>query len=387
MNPSKVIIVTVGQPSTNPRTMKEVEALTRKGIKVKVFYGFWTRWAKDTDRPLMKDCAAEFVLVGGDPDEATFDWWMSRITHKLFRLMSAYIPGARKYAVSRISFALARIVKKEKADLFIAHNLGALPAAALAARSHKSALGFDAEDYHRGQYDDPHSQEVRNTIALENEFIPACDYVTAASPLIAAVYQRLYPRVPVFAINNVFEKKYLQPFRESHSPGLSLFWFSQRVGPDRGLEVIIDTLNLLRGHDLKLYLLGECSPEYKNELLGRAENKAAITFLDPVPSAGIFSIAARFDVGLCTEIPLVRENRDICLANKLFTYLLAGNCIIASETQAQKKFWTDYPGMGFLFRHDDPGHLAAQLQKIYNDRSLLEQCRKRCLDLAASTLN
>lgn len=429
MSPAKVVIVTVGQPSTNPRTMKEVEALSKKGIKVKVFYGYWTQWAKDTDAALLKGCDAEFVLVGGDPDQAKFNWWLSRIMHRLFRAMSSSIPAARKYAVNRISFALARVVKKEKADLFIAHNLGALPAAVFAARRQKSRVGFDAEDYHRGQYDDPHSPEARNTIALENEFIPACDYVTAASPLIAAAYQRIYPRVPVSTINNVFERKYLQPSQAaapglsqspdlsqapnpnlamglsqapnpshetglsqaaapnpSHAPGLSLFWFSQRVGPHRGLEVVIDALNLLPDNNLELYLLGECSPEYKNELLGRAKNKNAITFLDPVASAGIFSLSARFDIGLSTEIPHC-ENRDICLVNKIFTYLLAGNCIIASDTQAQKKFWADYQGIGFLYKHADPADLAAQLQKVSEDRVLLEHCRQRSLELAASKLN
>ncbi len=41
-----------------------------------------------------------------------------------------------------------------KADLYIAHNLGALTAAAMAAQKNNARYSFDAEDFHRAQEED-----------------------------------------------------------------------------------------------------------------------------------------------------------------------------------------------------------------------------------------
>jgi glycosyltransferase involved in cell wall biosynthesis len=386
MRQPKIVIATTGQPSTNPRTMKEVEALTAAGFDVKVFYSFWAHWARSTDRHFLEAYPGVFTEVGGNPYTAKRTWYLSRIWHKLFRLAGSHIPGFRKYAMERASLSLIRAIAQEPADLYIAHNIGALPAIAMAAGRRKAPFGYDAEDYHRGQFYTPGSVISKAIRTIEDEFIPTCNYVTAASPLIARAYGRLFPAASITTINNVFSKRYLQPLKDTNKAGLSLFWFSQTVGPERGIEVVVDAMNRLKGYEISLCLLGECSEEYKSILLSRSENKEVLTFMAPVPLSEIFVIAANFDIGLSTEIPYC-DNRNFCLTNKLFSYLLAGNCIIASDTLAQKNFLSEYEGIGLLYRHADPDDLALQLKKLYMNRSLLEDCRRKSIGLAASTLN
>ena len=62
--------------------------------------------------------------------------------------MAAARERAMHYVVPELAHAAAAVA----ADLYIAHNLAALPAARHAARRHRGRLGFDAEDYHRGQF-------------------------------------------------------------------------------------------------------------------------------------------------------------------------------------------------------------------------------------------
>jgi glycosyltransferase involved in cell wall biosynthesis len=111
-----------------------------------------------------------------------------------------------------------------------------------------------------------------------------------------------------------------------------------------------------------------------------------IQFLQPAAPDAIFKIAAQYDIGLATEVPH-SENRRLCLTNKLFTYVLAGNCIVASDTPAQKKFLEEHPGIGVLYDRNDASSLSSQLEKLYHDRELLLNCRLRSNEFASEDLN
>jgi glycosyltransferase involved in cell wall biosynthesis len=98
------------------------------------------------------------------------------------------------------------------------------------------------------------------------------------------------------------------------------------------------------------------------------------------------AFAARFDVGLATEkaTPL---NRNICLTNKIFTYLLAGNCILASDTDAQKGFLYSYKQVGLLYKNEDIKDLAQKIDFLFKDRSFLNNCKESSFALALKELN
>lgn len=376
----------IGQPSTNPRMLKEVEALLRHGYQVKVYYGYWTSWALANDELLKKQYPGVFHMIGGSPFEQKGLYLLSRIIHKSARLLTAWFPGLRDYSLNRPCYFLERAACGERADLFIGHNLGSLPSVVKAAKKWGTRCGFDAEDYHRGQFGSPTDPGYRYTVATEKKYMPACDYLTSAAPLIAAAYKKILPSGNIVVINNVFSKKWLQPLPEINTGPLRLFWFSQTVGGDRGLELIIEAINLLPGRAIRLDLMGDCPESFRKYLEGLAGNHIVLNFLPPVPADELFTLAASYDIGMASEVPH-SENRDICLTNKLFTYLLAGNCILASDTKAQRQFMESNPGVGFLYRNDSPDELAARLDALYKDRTTLQQCRQLAQVLASDKYN
>src|SRR5260370_1251501 len=76
---------------------------------------------------------------------------------------------------------------------------------------------------------------------VERESLPQCCYVTAASPGIAGAYASKYGIPTPTSILNVFPlaERPLR-FRETRPDGpLRLYWFSQTIGPGRGLENVI----------------------------------------------------------------------------------------------------------------------------------------------------
>lgn len=263
--------------------------------------------------------------------------------------------------------------------------MGALAPAFYAAKKNNAKYAFDAEDYHRGQISII-SRESKNIVSIEDKYLPHVKYITAASPLIADKYKSLFPDKKVLVINNVFSKKYLSNNIYINYSSLQLFWFSQYLGINRGIETVIEAINLLPSYNITFHLLGECPEDYKNILNTLSLKKECLNFIPPVSPEEIFTIASQYDVGMATDVPN-NENRNICLANKLFSYLLAGNCIVASDTLAQKKFMEENPETGLIYKNNDACDLAKKLELLYNDRNLLLCYKKNSRQLAATKLN
>ncbi|WP_443944231.1 hypothetical protein ACJVDH_15070 [Pedobacter sp. AW1-32] len=279
-----------------------------------------------------------------------------------------------------------------KSNLYIAHNLGALPVAAIAAKRLGSNSGFDAEDFHRQEVSDASfSKEYQATKLIEDTFIPQLNHFTAASPMIANAYTQLYVNKRVQTLNNVFSKNlFCQPKKQLDDQTLKLFWFSQTIGQGRGIEDVLKAIGQLRNPCITLSLLGAI--DHYNTMYFKSVAKQAgllanqLAFLAPVSPKEVFVIANQHDIGLALEqaSPL---NRDICLTNKIFTYLGAGLATIATETSAQRAFIEQFPQIGKSYKIGDIDHLASIIEYYYLDKEALKTVKNASYQLAKTTLN
>lgn len=385
-----IVFITTGQPSTNPRMIKEYMTLKKEGYNIKVIYSYWTNWALKTDEDYFKAGELhkeDFILAGGTPYIKKCHYFLTRLFHKFFKTTVSFIPSFTKWTIARPSYALYLKAISTYADLYIAHNPGALPAAFMAAKKNKSKLGFDAEDFHRGEHFDQSSPDALAVKYIEDEYLPQCDYITAASPMIGNAYKKLYPSQKIVVINNVFSKKYLQKIHKESHDHLRLFWFSQTIGPHRGLETAVKAIEILKGKcKIELHLMGNVLSGYSSQLIKLTTHSGFIHFIPPVAPDRVFEQASKFDVGLSLEVPET-ENRDYCLTNKLFTYLMSGNCVIFSDTSAQKDFIESYPGIGYLVDADNEIKLSEILFCLHNNREKLYEKRFNSLRVAAQYLN
>lgn len=274
------------------------------------------------------------------------------------------------------------------ADLYIGHNIGALPIVAKVARRLNKPYAFDAEDFHREEsVSDTGSGMGKWKRLLEEQYFPGAAYLTAASPLIAAEYQKHFPAKSFATLNNVFSRAQQPPFRESAGGPLKLFWFSQTIGTDRGLGDVFAALQRIPHIPVRLTLLGRCTEAIKQAFLSRRSTPDhVIKILDPMAPDSIFELAAGQDIGLALE-PGFSKNNNIALSNKIFTYLLAGNAVIATETSAQKQFMEQYPGVGRSYPIGDVQALAAHLEYYYFNRQALDDARRAAWRLANEKLN
>ena len=385
---SKIIcLITSGQPSTNPRLVKEADALTQAGHEVIVIYAFWANWAQKADRLVLFDKAWKAIQVGGTSTDQKWKWYWTRIRHKIAQLLPIG-HAAKLRAICRPFDELLTAAKAQKADLYIGHNLAALPVAYWAAKSNKSRVAFDLEDFHRAEEKniDPSRQALK--LLIENHYLPKVDALTAASPLIAENYERVLPDAPrIRVVLNTFPKAVQSPYRQTTEQVLKLFWFSQTVGPDRGLEDVFRALEKIPNIQVQLSLIGNVSEAVRWQFLEAVSSpNHNIEFLGTVAPDKIFEIAARHDIGLALERK-TPFNRDICLTNKIFTYLLSGNALIATATQAQSKFMTEYPKLGVVYEHGDTSALAKIIENYALDRVALEAARLAAWNIAHQKLN
>lgn len=389
-----IVLITSGQPATNPRVVKEADTFQANGYEVTVLHCYWNRWASLADKELMRTREWKLIRVAGDPFKRVLEYYTSKLLQQAAKYCTLIWFKNRLgiYALSRATFPLLRAAMQIPADMYLAHNLAALPAAVEAAKLHLAVAGFDAEDYHREETKIcPNDLNFRLKVMLEDLYIPQLDYFTASSNSIAGLYYNQYQRAAT-VIRNLLPVVQ-QPINRTGGltpRTLKLFWFSQTIGPDRGLETVIMALRYLEPATYELHLLGAQKPGYLRQLrvLATANDIPMynIHFHEPASPAELVKHCARYDVGLASE-PAHCGNNDAALSNKLFTYIQAGLAVLLSDTKAQKAFYDQHPEIGKCYQRNSEQALAKAIQHYIDHDQELQDTKRRNYQLGQQSLN
>ena len=95
---------------------------------------------------------------------------------------------------------------------------------------------------------------------------------------------------------------------------------------------------------------------------------------DPAAPDDMVRLAQPYDAGLACEEPL-GLSRQLCLANKLFTYLAAGVPVILSRTPAQARLEPELADAAFGYDCGDADRVAQILAGLSSDAALRERAR------------
>ena len=394
---ARICLISPGHLSTNPRLVKEADALQSAGHDVQVIAADYVGWARRADEEFANRSWRLAARVPFGPDAPAtrrgLHWARRRAARALWSA------GLRRDGILRAAWhpigpELARAAKRVEADLYVAHYPAALPAAAHAAAARGARYAFDAEDFHLG--DPPESEafdELRAMVrAIESRYLPGCAYVSAASPGIADAYQQAYGIARPVVIFNVFplsEAPAGPTARGSVRPGPSVYWFSQTIGPDRGLECLVQAIGRSRSAP-HAYLQGNLQPGFGKELAVLAAAAGAqdrVHCLDPERPSDLVRRAATFDLGFVGETGCT-PNRRIALTNKLFAYWLAGLPCVASDIPPHRALAAEAGPAMACFPVDDADALAAALDGLLDagDGGLAE-ARNQAWSLAQRRFN
>src|SRR5436305_14252421 len=116
---AKICLITPGQPSINPRLVKEADALVEVGHDVHVLCSHMVRWADEADRTLLSTRRWTCFYVGGERGSFLYAW--TRLRHGLARKFCCSGNWVLESALTRVTPELLSAAERFSADLYIAH--------------------------------------------------------------------------------------------------------------------------------------------------------------------------------------------------------------------------------------------------------------------------
>ena len=381
---ARLTLLTAGHVATCPRMVKAADALSEAGHEVHVISTSFVSWARQADDALAAERPWRWTRIDFERAHARGRWMRtalaSRIAGLLARGSTRRIPhrvAVRAYAPYHTE--LVRRATAEPADLVYGGTAGGVHAAGAAARRLGVPFGVDLEDFHIAEQGDGPSARRSHALAerLLRQTLPRAAFRTVAGRPIGDAFERHFG-VSCIPINNVFPLGSMEPPPPNPTDALRLYWFSQTLGPGRGLEDLVAAVGRAQV-PVQLALRGRALPGYIEHLRqesGRAAPTLTIVAHPPGAPDAMVTLCQEHDVGLALEQTVV-PNRDICLTNKLFAFIAAGRPIIGTATTAQRPILESLGPGAKLVAPGDVSGLAEAIREWWTDRAGLADAGAR----------
>lgn len=388
----RICIVTPGYISATPRVVREADALSAANFDVRVVctQGHLTD-VRAFDRAVLAGRAWQAAIFRWSKDERDERWAFYRtgLRQRAVRAVAraaSGVGGLTERAEGRAFPELAKLAARQPADLYIGHYPTGLAAARWAADRHGAEVGYDVEDLYADTFaDSAHWAASRSRIlTIEQRHVSGCCYISAVSAPVADVFRARYLVARPAVVHNAHpwsDRAGLDgAVKERQGPALSLFWYSQTVGLDRGLQDAIRAMGRA-GVPLQLHLRGFVDPAVKAEFTRLALECGipnALHFHPACAPSELLSRAVEHDVGLALEMG-DSLNRKLTVTNKLLLYLVAGLAVVASDLPGQRSVMTTCPDAGVLWRPGDIEAMAQQLRLWSASRGALRAAKDAAL--------
>ncbi len=343
--PEKICLISDLHLSSNPRVWKEANALAAAGYNV-VILTMWTSAEKRKKDLLLiheKNITykASLNLI---PGEINFlKRFYTRLRGRLARDLKRILNIESSWCIGYAPQIMTEAALKEKADLYIAHSeFGMLVGKELIRKGVK--LAYDIEDWYSHDYLVP-ERPVALLKSLEKFALENGLYCSCPSQSMAAALEKTYPAgKKVQVLYNGFSSKENIAENAAAGSNSTLVWFSQTIGPGRGLETILKALHVLQTK-IELHLIGNCVAGYDDELKKIFPfSKGHQLIIHPaVKHHELVSILAQYSIGLAIENN-TPENKNRTVSNKILQYLQAGIKVLATDTEGQKEVAAYFPG-------------------------------------------
>jgi glycosyltransferase involved in cell wall biosynthesis len=381
---ARILILIGGHLCTAPRPQKEAAALAAAGHDVLV-RGFWfDADLLERDREVMIGCRWRYDpildLRPTSPAARSRNFGV-RVRGRLAREMQTRFG---KFTPATLGFhpgAMLKAALNENADLTIVHSeAGLWVGERLLEKGMR--VGVDFEDWFSEDLlpEARRARPVEQLKALERRLMHGCDYRLTTSEAMAQALAEAYDASPPTVVYNAFPIVQRRGIdgetldrRDTAIP--SLHWFSQTIGPGRGLETLLASLNHV-SISAEIHLRGNCSTEARqwiNELTPPAWRERVFIH-QTVSNRELLSRIAEHDIGLALETPEIKS-RNLTITNKLFQYLQAGLAVIATNTTGQREVFARRPEIGALIPPDDPRALARAIEELLKDAGKLSAAK------------
>ena len=378
MSGKKILILTSSHLCRNPRVVKEATTLGAARYDVTVMSVSTQQRFERMDLELMRGLPFQRKVIdySATTPRARMANFVQRSATWGARLLCSTLKIETAQSLGPAG-ALLRFARSHPADLTIAHT--EIPIWAAQSLIHDGRrVAVDVEDWYSQDlmFADRRSRPIRLLRQAEDLVLNHAAYVSATSDSMADALAEAYHCPRPVVLRNTFP---LQPRSRVDRPignaPPAFIWFSQTVGPGRGLELFFSAWAQTR-HPSRVALLGDVRPGYREHLLSRlpASRRADVSFIPLVTPDELPSKLAEFDLGLALE-PQWPRNRDVTISNKIFQYMNAGLAVISTDTAGQSEVMHAAPDCGLLIQAHETTQLAAKLDELIGNRDRLRACQ------------
>lgn len=384
---ANILILVGGHLCMAPRPQKEAKTLANADHDVTV-RGFWfDPELVKRDRILIANQKWRFEpIIDFQPSHCFKNWGIrlqGRLAKERFQRFGSFSPALLSYGAK----AMLTAARQARADLTIVHSEAGLWVGNQLL-DEGFQVGVDFEDWFSEDLL-PAARATRPIAylkALESRLARDCSYCLTTSHALAEALAEAYQARKPTVIYNTFpwaERSQLdRQKRDRQNLKLpSIHWFSQTIGPGRGLETLFQALHHLTT-PVEIHLRGNYPESYRQwlETLLPSAWREHLFIHPTVPNAELLSRIAEHDIGLAlesTDIP----SRNLTVTNKLFQYLQAGLAVIATDTAGQREILSQQSG-GRLIPSNNPLALARALEDLLQTSHRLSTAKASALQAA-----
>jgi glycosyltransferase involved in cell wall biosynthesis len=376
---ARIHLILAGHLAMSPRGRREAAVLQSAGHNVTIS-GIWFDPALACiDRELMRRGNLRFspaLDLRADARHRLATRAKGRWARALFQVTGHFNPALLGYGVVE----QLREARGIGADLTLVHGEGGLwIARELLRDGHR--VGVDFEDWFSRDLPpgERRARPVEELARLEETILRHGVYRLASSHAMARALATTYHLSEPSVVTNAGQERVSRAEQESspdRASPLRLHWFSQTIGPARGLELLAEALPLVR-HPVRVTLRGACSPKNRAwlERIIPAPCRSLVAIAPPVLPWRLAECVAEHDIGLALETSAI-PSRDVCISNKFFQYLAGGLAVIATNTQGQREVLAPCPEAGTLLVEASPPALARAIDAYATDRAWLAHARR-----------
>ena len=228
--------------------------------------------------------------------------FLSRAVKKAGDLLVKYFAVQTPLALGYNTFNYISTAIKLNADLYICHQeLGLYCGNQLLKRNKK--VGFDFEDWYSEDLlpQSRAQRPIKLLQSLEKYALQNGSFCLTTSNVMALALAKRYQSPLPVTIYNSFPATNTHRSMLNHLAGpLKLIWFSQTIGPGRGLEEFIKLIDAITPA-VEIHLLGQVAATYAQSL-SALKGTNSLLFHPLIPAGELTEKIAEFDIGLALEM-------------------------------------------------------------------------------------
>jgi glycosyltransferase involved in cell wall biosynthesis len=371
----KICMITHDAPYIDRRILLQAKALIENGYEVSIIHPFGEA---NSD---FENIGIEYITI---QENITIKNTLSKVKgiirktlpQSLYNsLKSGYFKMASTNFIDYEAELLAKATERDY-NIYVAHDLPALPIAHSAAKEKNALLVYDAHEFFTGQIALQGNRKIFFE-KLENKLIRDVDLMFTVNKDIAKLFEDTYDIKNIHILYNAMEKQNINKIVNLHTilkieENKHIVLYQGGFLEDRNLELLVKSSQYFP-ENIVLVMLGYSFLEEKLKTIAKKLNilNKNVYFMDRVPQKELLSYTAGANFGII-PYPDIDLNTKYCTPNKMFEFLTANVPMIGNNALITVEHMFQEYNLGTTISFKTPKSIAEGITKSINSMNVKE---------------